>query len=278
MNSDVRQLDDMRRRWEAAENNHTVDDVVAMMADDAVLMVPDFAVQEGRDACAQFVRAIDADLAGAFDRRIEYVSAEVRVLGDTAFDRGSFSFVVFFKDSIEARINRGKYFVLYMRTRGEWKISRFIVSRDDPEDVLRVRDVTADDLPLIKNSWKSHISPEQLLRTPAADRTVDALVWELNGEAVGITALSDIQSRSGAAVTLHMFDPERRRCGYSHRFFALTLREFMQRYESTHIICEPPSRDPAPNRLLQKLGFVPSQSSGDSEVHRYEIAAVPPAV
>jgi ketosteroid isomerase-like protein len=125
----------MLRRVEAAENNHTPDDTIAMMAEDVVLMVPDFEVQEGREACARFIREMDACLAEAFDRRIRYVSTEVRVLGDVAFDRGTFAFAVLFRDQDEARINRGKFLILYVRSGHEWKISRLIVSRDDPEEL-----------------------------------------------------------------------------------------------------------------------------------------------
>lgn len=130
----------MLRRLEAAENDHTPDVVIEMMADDAVLMVPDFEVQEGREACAKFIREIDAFLAQTVHRRIQYVSAEVSVFGDVAFDRGSFSFVVSLKDvddAVDAQINRGKYLILYTRALGgSWQIARVIVSRDEREDTL----------------------------------------------------------------------------------------------------------------------------------------------
>lgn len=132
---DVRQIETMLRCLEAAENNHTPDDTIGMMAEDVVVMVPDLEVKEGREACARFIREMDACLAEAFDRRIRYVSAEVRVLGDLAFDRGTFAFGVFFRDRSEARINRGKFLILYARIDGAWKISRLIVSRDDHEEV-----------------------------------------------------------------------------------------------------------------------------------------------
>ena len=284
MNNDIREIEAMLRRLEDAENNHTPDVMVDMLAEDAVIMVPDFDVQEGRTACAQFLREIDTFLAGAFDRRIHYVSAEVRVVGELAFDRGSFSFAVFLRDTIEARINRGKYLLLYTRAaQGRWQLSRGIVSRDEPEDALRVREVKRDDLPFLSECVRP-IALEQTSATPIPERTVDALVWELNGCAVGVSTLTDIEYGKGARIEPHMIDPDRRRCGYGHRFVALSLREFFRRFDLKCITCEPPSHDIAANGLLQKLGFavaatgktVRSNENVESEINRYEITAVPP--
>jgi hypothetical protein len=53
-----------------------------MLAEDAVIMVPSEPVQEGKAACATFVTEVTAGLREHFDRRIVYVSAEVRIIGD----------------------------------------------------------------------------------------------------------------------------------------------------------------------------------------------------
>ena len=83
---DVRALEDIRERLEAAENAGNSDSIVDMMAEDVVLMVPDQPAQEGTIPCASFGREVLAALLAQFDRRIRYMSAEVRVIGDAAFD------------------------------------------------------------------------------------------------------------------------------------------------------------------------------------------------
>jgi len=140
--ADVRHLEAMLRRIEAAENAGNSADVEAMLADDAVIMVPSGPVQEGKAACASFVAAIMADLLQRFVRRITYVSAEIRVLGDYAFDRGSFSFTVAPKSGGDTSRETGKYLFLYSRTAdGSWKIARAIVNLDEREEpVLEVAD------------------------------------------------------------------------------------------------------------------------------------------
>jgi ketosteroid isomerase-like protein len=53
-------------------------------------MVPNQPVLEGKAACAAFVSEVMAGLLKVFERRIAYLSAEVHIIGDCGFDRGSF--------------------------------------------------------------------------------------------------------------------------------------------------------------------------------------------
>ena len=128
---DVRELDEIRARLEIAENDGDADYFVEMMAEDAVIMAPDQPVQEGKTACASFVREVLAGLLEAFNRHITYVSAEVRVIGDVAFDRGTFSYTVSPKSGGETIQETGKYLWIYSRAGdGSWKVARAIVSLD----------------------------------------------------------------------------------------------------------------------------------------------------
>ena len=92
--ADVREVEQMLRRIEAAENTGNAAEIADMLAEDAVIMVPNQPVQEGKAACAKFVADVLAGVVEQFDRRIVYISAEVRVIGDCGFDRGSFTFTV----------------------------------------------------------------------------------------------------------------------------------------------------------------------------------------
>ena len=129
---DVRELSDMRRVMERAENAGDPEPIIELFADDAVAMLPDFEVQEGRDACAAFLRNLLPGLLEHFDRRITYRSAEVRVLDTAAFDRGTFAFGIRPKSGGTLERVTGKYFWMYERDAdGAWKLSRMIVSRDE---------------------------------------------------------------------------------------------------------------------------------------------------
>lgn len=133
--ADVRAVAALREALEAAENAGDADAAAALLTDDAVVMVPEFPVQEGRAACASFLREIMGWLSAQFDRHIAYMSAEVVVIGDMAFDRGTFSFTVLPKSGGASTQVTGKYLWLLRRTAAEpWKVARLIVSRDDESD------------------------------------------------------------------------------------------------------------------------------------------------
>jgi len=132
--TDVRQIDDILRRIEAAENAGDATAMIDLLAEDAVIMAPDQPVQEGKAACAAFLTDVIASLFEQFDRRIAYVSAEVRVIGEYAFDRGSFAFSVAPRSDGDTSRETGKYLFLYSRAAdGSWKIARAIVNLDAHE-------------------------------------------------------------------------------------------------------------------------------------------------
>jgi len=133
--SDGRQVAEMLRRIEAAENAGSSSDMISMLADDAVIMAPNQPVQEGKAACAVFLTNVIKGLFDEYDRHIVYTSAEVQVIGNIAFDRGSFSFRVAPRSGGAASRETGKYLFLYSRAGdGSWKIARSIVNLDDEAD------------------------------------------------------------------------------------------------------------------------------------------------
>ena len=132
---DVQALHAIRERLQAGENAFDGDALVDMMADDFVLMVPNEPVQVGKGQCEAFVRRILAEQQAWFDRRISYVSEEVATRGDTAFDRGTFSFTLVVKHDGSTGGATGKYLWLYERTGdSDWKLSRAILGLDDPPE------------------------------------------------------------------------------------------------------------------------------------------------
>ena len=134
LQADVVEIEAILRRIETAENTGRFADIAALLAEDAVIMVPSYPVQEGRAACAAFVCSVLTDVLNEFDRRIVYVSAEVRVMGDVGLDRGTFSFTVSPKTGGETTLETGKYLFLYARSSDRsWKLARVIVCLDERE-------------------------------------------------------------------------------------------------------------------------------------------------
>jgi ketosteroid isomerase-like protein len=133
--NETRDLERMLRRFEDAENDNDANTLIEMIADDVVIMVPNYSVQVGKMACSQFIRDVTGTFEEHFKRHITYTSDEVRRLSDShAFDRGTFFFNVAPKTGGETQTNCGKYLFLYSRSeKGSWEASRLIVSLDNNE-------------------------------------------------------------------------------------------------------------------------------------------------
>ena len=129
--SDSDRIRQLLRSIEAAENSGQPERLVELLADDVVLMAPDHPVHEGKEKCAAFVTTVLADLFENFDRRIVYTSAELRMFGSHAFDRGRYTFSVAPKAGGEVTQGTGSYLFLYSRSpAGDWKLARAIVNQD----------------------------------------------------------------------------------------------------------------------------------------------------
>jgi uncharacterized protein (TIGR02246 family) len=130
--TDISVIADIRQRFEASENAGDTDATAELLADDAVFIVPDYPVQEGKAAIVGFLREISGWLLARFDRHINYVSTEVTILGDLAFDRGTFAFDVSRKSGGPVTHVTGKYlWLLRHEDERRWRMSRLIVTRDD---------------------------------------------------------------------------------------------------------------------------------------------------
>jgi ketosteroid isomerase-like protein len=128
------EIDDIRRRLEASENANDAGFFASIVADDVVVMVPDYPVQTGKDEATAFVCGMSDWMRENLDRHIAYSSDEVAVLGELAIDRGTFAFTAAFKDGHDPASVTGKYLWLYRRDAGgAWKMWRMIISRDEEE-------------------------------------------------------------------------------------------------------------------------------------------------
>lgn len=138
----MHELDRIRQHLEAAENAHDAQAFVDLMTDDVAVIVPDYPVQEGKAAASAFVCGMTDWMRENLDRHITYASTEVIDAGEFAFDRGTFSFTVAWRKGGDRSIVRGKYFYVYRRDAGAWKIWRVIMSTDEDEEGLEDTEVT----------------------------------------------------------------------------------------------------------------------------------------
>ncbi len=105
------------------------------------------------------------------------------------------------------------------------------------------------------------------------------VAWLCGVEQVGHSSISHLQPHEVAHVHLHLWRPQLRRSGLGARFLARSLDFYFARFGLESIVSEPFAGNPAPNRVLKKLGFrflkryrtVPSGIASEQEVNRWEI-------
>jgi RimJ/RimL family protein N-acetyltransferase len=109
------------------------------------------------------------------------------------------------------------------------------------------------DLLLEPDAWRS--SFERDYERPLTERENYALLWELDGQAVGFSSLDHIVFGEEAFMHLHIVEPSWRRRGLGANFVKMSASKYFEAFELRNLYCEPNALNVAPNRTLQQAGF-----------------------
>ncbi len=133
------------------------------------------------------------------------------------------------------------------------------------------------------------------LKLPERDRWLDALladhekpdgerdrfylIWIFRGRRVGHSSINKIVLGTEAFIHLHLWDPQLRRAGLGTEFVRRSANLYFERFNLKKLVCEPSADNPAPNRVLEKLGFtfikryktIPGVIAYEQVVNRYEL-------
>jgi uncharacterized protein (TIGR02246 family) len=113
--------------WLDAYNAGDVEKIVAMYAEDAVLMPPHAAVAKGRAAIRAF---LTADTAGARAAGVKLVpgAATAGVVSDMGWESGSYTIA----DASGATVDSGSYLSVSRKSNGRWLYIRDMYNSDRP--------------------------------------------------------------------------------------------------------------------------------------------------
>src|SRR5437764_11312456 len=114
---------------------------------------------------------------------------------------------------------------------------------------------------------------------PYCERDRFYLVWRLRGTRVGHSSINKIVLGDEAFIHLHLWNSELRRAGLGTEFVRRSAAFYFERFNLEKLVSEPFAENPAPNRVLEKLGFafvrryrtVPGVIAFEQEVNRYEL-------
>ena len=123
---------------------------------------------------------------------------------------------------------------------------------DASDDYLLALGVDRARLPT-RHDWAESYRADQAL--PLHQRSMVALVWELDGSIVGFSSADRIEFGAEAHMHLHILEADHRRSGLGTEFVRLSAAEYFRMLELQRLFCEPNALNVAPNRTLQRAGF-----------------------
>ncbi len=167
--------------------------------------------------------------------------------------------------------------------------------------IATVREIESQDIQLIADYWLN-CDPEFLMsmgvdleKVPSRneltqmltyqlncnyhEKTSYAMIWELNGKAVGHCNVNNIRFGEEAKIHLHIWHQENRQKGIGSELFCMSLPYFFNHLKLQKLVCEPFAHNNAPNKTLKKLGFtlsktyttIPGSINFEQKVNRWEL-------
>lgn len=93
------------------------------------------------------------------------------------------------------------------------------------------------------------------IKQPLNRKLSYTLIWFINNEPVGHANLTKIEYGKEANMHLHLWHPKEREKGLGTKFIRLSLPYFFENLKLERLYCEPYALNPAPNKILEKVGF-----------------------
>ena len=95
----------------------------------------------------------------------------------------------------------------------------------------------------------------QQINAPFSKKSSYALIWNIDNIPAGHCNVNKIKFGEEGFMHLHLWKSSSRKKGLGFQLVKLSLPYFFENLQLETIYCEPYSLNPAPNKLLKKLGF-----------------------
>ena len=147
---------------------------------------------------------------------------------------------------------------------------------DAESDFLKGMGADKSKLPK-REKWIRNLQSE--LIKPYREKDYYYIIWLLDDEPVGHSNVNHIDFGESATMHLHLWKNGMRKSGLGLEFLKMTIPLYFEKLELKKLICEPYSKNIAPNRVLKKIGFdliltyetIPGPINFKQEVNRYEL-------
>lgn len=128
-----------------------------------------------------------------------------------------------------------------------------------------------------REEWIEKLKLE--FKKPYAEKEFYYIIWLIDNLPIGHSNINKITFGKDATMHLHIWKNDKRKNGLGLDFLRLTIPYYFKNFNLKKLICEPYSKNIAPNRVLDKLGFVlvqtydttPGWINFHQTVNRYEL-------
>ena len=118
------------------------------------------------------------------------------------------------------------------------------------------------------------------LSQPYKEKQAYCIIWEVDGKPVGHSNLNPVIFGEEGFIHLHLWSSDVRKKGMGIELLKMTLPRFFNNMKLKKICCEPYALNPAPNKVMAKLGFdfvkeyttTPGWISFEQPVKRWELS------
>jgi len=125
--------------------------------------------------------------------------------------------------------------------------------------------------------WIKKIESE--LKKTYKEKEFYYIIWLFDNQAIGHSNINNIEFEKSATMHLHLWNNTKRKRGLGLGFLRLTIPYYFHCFNLKELICEPYSKNIAPNKILKNLGFelirtydtTPGWINFHQTVNRYEL-------
>lgn len=104
-----------------------------------------------------------------------------------------------------------------------------------------------------KEEWRKMLLEQ--ISQPYEKKNSYCIIWEIDGKAIGHSNINKIIFGEEAFMHLHTWYSDMRKKGAGTQLVKMTLPYFFENYQLKKLYCEPFALNPAPNKILEKIGF-----------------------
>jgi RimJ/RimL family protein N-acetyltransferase len=104
-----------------------------------------------------------------------------------------------------------------------------------------------------REEWISKLESD--FKRTYAEKEFYYIIWLIDEQPIGHSNINQIEFGKTATMHLHLWDNTKRKKGLGFQFLLMTIPCYFENFNLEKLICEPFSKNVAPNLVLKKLGF-----------------------